>query len=158
MWYYGRMEKQKNGKITRRQLVVIVVLAAIAALAMFLRPPEAINIISADGRVRIHGAVPESVGAVTIVQSEDKGRSPELRIASIYTIEPIDAVLPAPVELSFAYENVVDYDPSDFVLAWWNVEAGRWEPVLSMIDSKSRTISAHIGVFGSWTILWEQNQ
>lgn len=145
--------KSRVLKMNWWQIVVVILLAIVAAFALFVHAPEMTHVVSVDGRVEFRGNVPQSFGNFAILAIKNAS-SFSASAAPIYTIEPHDVLLPSPLELSFSYAGFYD-EPLGLSIALWNEEVGRWEPIASFTDYETKTVHANLTFLTSFTLIWQ---
>lgn len=133
--------------------VVVVIGVVLAAFAVFARPPEFITLTSADGMIKLSGEVPRSIGGFRIVRDDAAHDqfSPD-GVAPVFRIEPVGALLPQAVTLSFSLSGVGVANPETLALASWNETEERWELAPSTYDARTNAIHAPIRTLGLWTL------
>lgn len=138
------------------ELVGIILIAVIAALAVFANPPEEIRIQSSDGRVRLEGRAPRDLGPFTIEKNEARGSAPHTAVVGgIYDISPSLVLLPLPVRLTFTYnpDELGSGNPLDLVIARFDVSRDRWEPVPGTVDLLRESVTANVRTLSEWALL-----
>lgn len=134
--------------------------AILASLVVFTRSPEDISVQSANGRARLDGQAPRSLGAFTIIKEETPSANLEAPFVSpIYDITPNASLLPLPVRVSISYtrEDLNGRNALDLSLARFNQGLDRWEPIASKTDLLRRTVTAETRSLSRWSILMREN-
>lgn len=143
-------------KIRPKDYLLIAFFAALAALAVFARVPEKINVMSVDGRVTITGQAPPRVGPLRIIKEDALSEAPHTAvIGPMYRARADAHLLPIPVTLGVSYADIdlKGHTPRDLVLGRWNDTASRWEPVPSMIDEVRKYIYTETRSLSLWALM-----
>lgn len=143
-------------KIRPKDYLLIAFFAAFAALAVFARFSEKINVMSADGRAVLAGQAPQSFGQFSIIKEETLSKAPHTAVVgAVYRVNPESRLLPIPLTLGISYADIDlrGRAPDDLVLGRWHDAATRWESVPSMIDKVQKRIYTETRSLSLWTLM-----
>ena len=137
-------------KYFHRTVFVLVFLCALfMGTYIVFRVPEAQKVQSADGAVTITGLTRASQRMSVVVDDEISLGDP-LR-GLVYRVEPHDALLDAPVILSFARRD--DLGTADATTVYqWQSALGMWIPVLSVAANTREVLAVEVLALGYFAL------
>ncbi|MFH0914695.1 MAG: hypothetical protein V1849_05370, partial [Chloroflexota bacterium] len=77
-------------------------------------------------------------------------------VAVPYDFGPSGATFSPPVTLTLSYDPaliLMGVSETSLTIAWWNTSVGRWETLTSVVNTASRTVSAEVSHFTTFTVL-----
>lgn len=98
------------------------------------------------------------ISEIAVTEMEESPLSPQGAkvVGSVYNLGPDGAIFETPINLAVAYapaeipEGIAE---EDLVLAWWDIEAGKWVELVSNVNTNANAVTANVEHFTAFTIL-----
>lgn len=123
---------------------LIIAVAAGTWLVLSLPDPEAVRVVSDDGRVVVFGAASPSVGTLSVVRSDDVAVAAPSQAADEYRVAfDGEVAIPSGFALRVSYrdEDLLGTAPNRLSVFAYDRSSSAWVAVPSVVDPAARTVT-----------------